>query len=518
MSVSQNLRRKSTIHVETDLGTLVIMPSKRSSTPARRTRGYSLLSILAIGFSVLATAPATGATTPSLHSSNVTLRLTSPAMNTSGGVPSNYINMTADASPNNGNWAQYYGPNLRVFYRYFDVSSALSLKWHVTDTKSGAALRYYPVWLTLNKNDSGQQRSTFIAIVNGMSVQIPANTSGSDESRIAGTTNASGDVTFTLFNSNDPVDAEARPVKLTIPQPDYVDPLFSNITLTTAIPETSETKDFLWAHFLRPKNWVAPTPPTYLWSQEFNDAKGALPVSKYWNAETGDGCSGGNCGWGNGEKEYYIPGAAATDGNGSLVLSATKLKNSANRCYYGTCEWSSARYQTLNKVRFRYGLIEARIKAAPGTGSWPAIWFLGNNFASVGWPRCGEIDMGEWAGYSPNTIWGTGHWSDARGNRIMRGSTFANSGSLTSAFHTYGLSWQPDRLQWLIDGQVFFTLNKSDVAPNNWPFNSDMFLIINLAMGGSLAGNISPTLNSSSMTIDWIHYSKANGLGAVSFN
>ena len=439
-------------------------------------------------------------------------------MTTSKGVPSNYVDMTDDASPSKSNWAQFYGPNLRVFYRYFDVSSTLTTTWRVTDTRTGAALRYYPVSLVVNKNYGGDQTASYIAIVNGSAVTIPANVGDSGETRISGTTNGSGDVTFKLINSNSPEDAEPRPAKLTIAQPDYIAPLFSNITVTTGIPETSETKDFLWAHFIRPKNYIPPTPPTYLWSQEFTEAKGSQPSSKFWNAEVGDGCGLGICGWGNSERQYYTAAAAATDGSGNLVITATKQRAGALPCYYGSCEWASARYQTQGKVRFRYGLLEARIKTTSAAGAWPAFWLLGSNISTVGWPRCGEVDIGEWKGASNYSVWGTGHWSDSRGNRLLRGANFTSPAALSSGYHVYGLAWKPDQLQWLVDGQAYFTLNKNDVAPNAWPFNSDMYLIINLAMGGNFVGAISPTVSSATMTIDWIHHSQINGYGQATLN
>ena len=62
-------------------------------------------------------------------------------------------------------------------------------------------------------------------------------------------------------------------------------------------------------------------------------------------------------------------------------------------CWYGSCQYSSARIKTKGKFAFTYGKVSARLKIPKGQGIWPAFWMLGSDFGSVGWPNCGEIDI-----------------------------------------------------------------------------------------------------------------------------
>ena len=196
------------------------------------------------------------------QSAAVTMRLVSPAISSPGGVPANYVDFSSD--PIQNNWAKYYGPNLKVYYRYFDVSSTLTLKWRVTDTKSGAALAQQPVWLVVNKNYGGKQLATFTYKINGDLKTIAALTNDVGETQIPGETDADGFVTFEIVNTNTIEQAEPNPPALNKEQPIGTPALLSQITLTThqygggtgggdngVIDEELESKDLIWAHFVK---------------------------------------------------------------------------------------------------------------------------------------------------------------------------------------------------------------------------------------------------------------------------
>ena len=110
----------------------------------------------------------------------------------------------------------------------------------------------------------------------------------------------------------------------------------------------------------------------------------------------GDGTANGIPGWGNDELEYYTAGTenVATDGKGSLAIQV-KESDGSIMCYYGPCEYTSARLLTKDRFEIAYGRVEARIKVPEGAGLWPAFWLLGANYPEVGWPRSGEIDLME---------------------------------------------------------------------------------------------------------------------------
>ena len=119
---------------------------------------------------------------------------------------------------------------------------------------------------------------------------------------------------------------------------------------------------------------------------------GGLPARSHqtWNYDLGGG------GWGNGEAETYTnsPDNVFQDGKGNLVIRAIRDASG---------NYTSARLQTggpgasthTADLSWQYGRIEARIKLPFGHGVWPAFWMLGEDFASAGWPACGEIDVME---------------------------------------------------------------------------------------------------------------------------
>ena len=188
----------------------------------------------------------------------VTMRLVSPVMTRdASGKAVDFVDESA--SPVQDHWSQYYGNangGLGVFYKYFTAGSTLTLKYHVTDSVSKAALSYYSVWLNVNKNYGGVETATFSYLKNGIAYQIAGHSTDLGETQIPGITDANGDVTFILVNTNDPKSAEPKPAALDQIQPTTVSTtVFSTITLMAHLSptsETNETKDFIWAHFVQP--------------------------------------------------------------------------------------------------------------------------------------------------------------------------------------------------------------------------------------------------------------------------
>ena len=279
---------------------------------------------------------------------------------------------------------------------------------------------------------------------------------------------------------------------------------------------TSRTQTVTVGTALVPPTPPTPPTPTYLWDQEFNAAAGTGVSSSDFNLTspfgTGDGSDIGNPGWGNNEAEWYLPATAKTDGQGNLVLPAQKTVAGDNlSCYYGTCSWKSAKLITLGKIGFKYGRIEVRAKLSGGQGQWPAIWLLGANQPSVGWPQCGEVDIAEWKGDLPNMLWGTLHGP----GYLNQGNTTSINGGFTG-YHTYRIDWIPNQITWYLDGVQYHQMKASGIGGNTWVFNSEQYLILNVAMGGNFVGNqIGNSVTQTSMSVDWIHYSSIDGVGTL---
>jgi beta-glucanase (GH16 family) len=264
-----------------------------------------------------------------------------------------------------------------------------------------------------------------------------------------------------------------------------------------------------------------------LWSDEFSGAANAAPDSSSWTSDSTDGCPAPwqNCGWGNSEKEYYLPGQNTTDGSadGILNIVANRQTNATNHeCYYGRCQWVSGKMTTYGKVAFTYGYIEARIKVPAGNGTWPAFWMLGTNISSTPWPACGELDIMEEVGRFPYTDYGTAHFADAAGAHASLGGTKHMNDVLSAGYHRYGMLWKPDSVTFLIDDQIVYIANRADTSLAHWPFGPDdqgtdpsFYLILNLAMGGNFGGDIDAGLNSATMNVDYVRYYSVDGLGKV---
>ena len=88
--------------------------------------------------------------------------------------------------------------------------------------------------------------------------------------------------------------------------------------------------------------------------------------------------------------------------NGTLQI-ITKAES------FGGSAYTSARLLSKDKFSFKYGKIEALAKLTERVGTWTAIWMLGNNISTGGWPACGEIDTMAHAGKQFNEINGCFH-------------------------------------------------------------------------------------------------------------
>jgi beta-glucanase (GH16 family) len=261
-----------------------------------------------------------------------------------------------------------------------------------------------------------------------------------------------------------------------------------------------------------------------LWSEEFNSKIGTKPSTKNWAYEIGGG------GWGNSERQYYTDKSAniATDGAGKLVITAKRISTASldqvgtepgteailDRC--SECQFTSARIKTARKLGFKYGRIEARMKMPQGVGTWPAFWMLGGDLLDgSSWPECGEVDIMEFRGdindrttsalHGPTTPSGSG-----------LSSAFLSYAPLSDDYHTYAIEWRKNAIDFIVDGRVTGTYSSADTGSRGWVFNQEFFLILNLAVGGTYAGEeIDPDMNQAEFKIDYIRYYSVNGVGKL---
>lgn len=225
--------------------------------------------------------------------------------------------------------------------------------------------------------------------------------------------------------------------------------------------------------------------PKVVWSDEFN-IDGAPDAAK-WSFETGN-----NNGWGNNEVQYY------TDRPENATVSNGTLKINLKKEPFQGFNYTSARMVSKDKYAFKYGKIEFRAKLAGGGGTWPALWMLGSNVTSAGWPQCGEIDVMEHVGNQLNRIHATLHYPERFGGNAIGSSTVISNA--TTEFHIYSMEWTATALKFYVDNQLFYTF-ANDASK---PFNANFFIIMNVAMGGNFGGTVDPNVTAATMEVDYV--------------
>jgi len=236
-----------------------------------------------------------------------------------------------------------------------------------------------------------------------------------------------------------------------------------------------------------------------VWFDEFN-SNDKLPDSSKWSYDNGNGCPE-ICGWGNNELQYYTANRAenARVENGLLIIEARKES-------FKDAKYTSARMVTKNKGDWKYGKIEIKAKLPNGLGMWPAIWMLPTKWEYGAWPRSGEIDIMENVGYLPDSLFGTVHTDAFNGMKGTQKSKSIFVNDLATNFHVYGVVWDEERIDFLLDGKLYhsFFNNHSGIAA--WPFNKEFYLILNIAIGGNWGGKmgINESIFPQQMQIDYV--------------
>ena len=227
------------------------------------------------------------------------------------------------------------------------------------------------------------------------------------------------------------------------------------------------------------------TPLTYpnytlVWNDEFD---GTSLNEGDWNFEIGTG----NNGWGNNELQYYKRENVSVE-NGRLIINA---KNE----FFNNNNYTSSRVTTQGKKSFKYGRIDIRARMPEGQGLWPALWMLGDNINTAGWPSCGEIDIMEMIGGTTTDSRGDGvthgtvHWSDASGNRANygQGKRLGPGQKLSDQFNVYSIVWNSSGITWYFNDQQYNSVNTTPAALSE--FNQNFFFIFNVAVGGDWPGS-----------------------------
>ncbi len=244
-----------------------------------------------------------------------------------------------------------------------------------------------------------------------------------------------------------------------------------------------------------------------VWSDEFETNGAVNPTNWFHQTQLP---AGGN--WFNNESQHYtnkITNSSVSDGN----LSITAKKESFTDQGF-TKQYTSARLNS--KFAFKYGRVDIRAKIPKDAGTWPALWLLGKNinedggffdaqYGTTNWPACGEIDIlehGITRSKPDNYIQSALHTPSSFGNTVDIGGVVVGN-NIAENYHIYSMNWSPNQISFLVDNVVFYTYNPAVKTLNNWPFDAEQYILLNIAMGG-VAGNIPSSFTQTSMVIDYV--------------
>lgn len=231
--------------------------------------------------------------------------------------------------------------------------------------------------------------------------------------------------------------------------------------------------------------------------QDEFDVNGA-PNSAFWGYNIGTGSNG----WGNNELEYY------TDRSQNIKIEDGMLKITATKESYLGSEYTSARILTKGKFEQKYGRIEARIKMPWGKGLWPAFWLVGANSETVSWPQCGEIDIMEYLGNMPTSVFGTVHGPGYSGGEAITKTYALQNSRFDTDFHVFGIEWGENYINYYVDDVLYNQITPKDVS-GEWVFNQPFYIILNLAVGGNLPGRPNTeTTFPQTMLVDYVRVYK----------
>lgn len=245
-----------------------------------------------------------------------------------------------------------------------------------------------------------------------------------------------------------------------------------------------------------------------IWSDEF-DYEG-LPDKAKWDYEEGFVR--------NQEMQYYTRARQenARVENGMLIIEGRKEQWDNPTFKPGSKKWSerrelaqytSASLVTRYKVDCQNSRIEVRAKLPHGQGVWPAIWTLGANAKKIRWPRCGEIDIMEYVGKSPDIIYANVHYFGDDKHCSYEGKVQIEKPY--TDFHTYAIEWYSNRIDFFFDHLRYhtFLIEQAGQDAAN-PFRKPHVLIINLALGGTQKKAIDDNVLPQHYLIDYVRVYK----------
>ena len=214
-----------------------------------------------------------------------------------------------------------------------------------------------------------------------------------------------------------------------------------------------------------------------------------------------------NGSWFNNELQHYT----ARPENSYVSNGTLKIKAKKEQYTYGASTKSYTSARLNSKFAFTFGRVEVRAKLPAAAGTWPAIWtlgancnetgsYFGNQYGSGHWPGCGEIDIMEQTGGNKNEIISHFHWGDRNSGQYRNMGGTLPVENTAGEFHIYSMEWTRSSIKTFVDGKLVYELPNSADKPYDHPH----YLLLNIAIGGTLGGNVPSDFSEGIFEIDYV--------------
>ncbi len=164
--------------------------------------------------------------------------------------------------------------------------------------------------------------------------------------------------------------------------------------------------------------------------------------------------------------------------DGVLTFNATRTPEGEQSAAFEQ-PWLSGILTTREDFNFTHGYVEARVSVEEGAGLWPSIWMLGSELDGLR----PQVYIMEHDGSNPDVVAHNYNFTDSQGDVRSPGQQSVEVSGFTSGFNTVGLRWSVGELIFFVNGQPTYRVIGDSVP------SEDMYLILNLAMGGIWVGD-----------------------------
>ena len=170
--------------------------------------------------------------------------------------------------------------------------------------------------------------------------------------------------------------------------------------------------------------------------------------------------------------------------------------------------YTSSSVTTKGLHSWHYGIFEIKAKISCQNGLWPAIWTLGEGHE---WPTGGEIDIMEYYGGNilANAAWASNNRWEALWDDFRKPIDSFGDLKWCENFHIWRMEWTSNEINIYLDD---FLMNSIELDKTNNqrgelknPFReTNQFIILNLAIGGTAGGNPSEVIFPTRFEIDYV--------------